>query len=114
MTISERIRLLRQERKWTQAELAERLGIHQKQVSAYERGVNLPSTDILIKLAEVFDVAPATTRSRLFRARQALRDRLVRYERLVQPESVGADDFERWVRSMHHSRAPAETPEQES
>jgi transcriptional regulator with XRE-family HTH domain len=25
-------------------------------VSAYERGVNLPSTDILIKLAEAFDV----------------------------------------------------------
>ena len=56
MTIAERIRLLRQERKWTQAELAERLGIHQKQVSAYEREVNLPSTDILIKLAEAFDV----------------------------------------------------------
>ena len=48
--------LLRQEHNWTQAELAERLGIHQKQVSAYERGVNLPSTDILIKLAGVFDV----------------------------------------------------------
>jgi transcriptional regulator with XRE-family HTH domain len=56
MTITERIRLLRQERKWTQAELAERLGIHQKQVSAYERGANLPSTDILIKLAGVFGV----------------------------------------------------------
>ena len=56
MTIAERIRLLRQERKWTQAELAERLGIHQKQVSAYERGVNLPSTEILIKLADIFDV----------------------------------------------------------
>lgn len=58
MTISERIRQLRQERKWTQAELAEQLGIHQKQVSAYERGVNLPSTEILIKLAEIFDVTP--------------------------------------------------------
>ncbi|PLX47443.1 MAG: transcriptional regulator [Desulfobulbaceae bacterium] len=56
MTISERIRQLRQEQHWTQAELAERLGIHQKQVSAYERGVNLPSTDILIRLAEAFDV----------------------------------------------------------
>lgn len=56
MTITERIKLLRQEHNWTQAELAERLGIHQKQVSAYERGVNLPSTDILIKLAGVFDV----------------------------------------------------------
>jgi len=56
MTISERIKKLRQERNWTQAELADKLGIHQKQISAYERSVNLPSTDILIKLAEAFDV----------------------------------------------------------
>jgi transcriptional regulator with XRE-family HTH domain len=40
----------------TQADLGKKLGVHQKQVSAYERGVNVPSTDILIKLAEVFDV----------------------------------------------------------
>jgi transcriptional regulator with XRE-family HTH domain len=32
------------------------MGIHQKQISAYERGVNLPSIDILVKLAESFDV----------------------------------------------------------
>lgn len=56
MTIAERIKKLRQERNWTQATLAEKMGIHQKQISAYERGVNLPSTDILIKLAESFDV----------------------------------------------------------
>lgn len=56
MAISDRIRALRQERQWSQAELGERLGVHQKQVSAYERGVNLPSTEVLIKLAEVFNV----------------------------------------------------------
>ena len=56
MAIAERIKKLRQERNWTQATLAEKMGIHQKQISAYERGVNLPSTDILIKLAESFDV----------------------------------------------------------
>lgn len=37
-------------------ELGEKLGVHQKQVSAYERGVNLPSTEVLIKLAEVFNI----------------------------------------------------------
>ena len=31
-------------------------GYPSEQISAYERRVNLPSTDILIKLAEVFDV----------------------------------------------------------
>jgi transcriptional regulator with XRE-family HTH domain len=56
MTIAERIKRLRQESNMTQADLGKKLGVHQKQVSAYERGVNVPSTDILIKLAEVFDV----------------------------------------------------------
>jgi len=56
MAISDRIRQLRQERQWTQVELAKKLGIHQKQVSAYERGANTPSTEILIRLAESFDV----------------------------------------------------------
>lgn len=56
MAIAERIKRLRQERNWTQAELGEKINVHQKQVSSYERGVNVPSTDILIKLAEVFNV----------------------------------------------------------
>jgi DNA phosphorothioation-dependent restriction protein DptG len=33
------------------------MGIHQKQVSAYERGRNVPLTDVLIKLADIFDVS---------------------------------------------------------
>ncbi|WP_036085068.1 helix-turn-helix domain-containing protein [Leptospira noguchii] len=57
MDIFGRIKKLRQERNWTQEELASRLGVQQKQVSAYERGVNFPSTEVLIKLAEVFDVS---------------------------------------------------------
>jgi transcriptional regulator with XRE-family HTH domain len=56
MAIGERIRQLRQERRWTQAELGQKIGVHQKQVSSYERGVNVPSTEVLIKMAEVFDV----------------------------------------------------------
>lgn len=57
MAINDRIRLLRQEKRWTQAELGQKVGIHQKQVSAYERGANVPSTEVLIKLAEVFNVS---------------------------------------------------------
>lgn len=56
MAIGERIKRLRQERDWTQADLGEAISIHQKQVSSYERGVNVPSTEILIKLAEIFNV----------------------------------------------------------
>jgi transcriptional regulator with XRE-family HTH domain len=32
------------------------MAIHQKQVSAYERGRHIPSTEVLIKLADIFDV----------------------------------------------------------
>lgn len=54
--IGDRVRQLRSERHWSQADLGEKIGVHQKQVSAYERGVNIPSTEVLIKLAETFDV----------------------------------------------------------
>lgn len=56
MPIHDKIKRLRQEKDWTQAELGEKVSIHQKQISSYERGVNIPSTEILIKLAEIFDV----------------------------------------------------------
>lgn len=57
MVIGDRIKQLRTERKWTQAELADRMGIRQKQISAYERGTNIPSAEVLIKMSEAFDVS---------------------------------------------------------
>jgi RNA polymerase sigma-70 factor (ECF subfamily) len=53
------------------------------------------------QLAEVFEFEPATTRSRLHRARQALR------ERLDEPagRALGDDDLDAWARSL---RAPAQ------
>ena len=57
MAIKDRIKQLRQEHNWSQTQLAQKMGIHQKQVSAYERGRNVPSTDVLIKLADIFDVS---------------------------------------------------------
>lgn len=56
MKIGERIRWLRQQRGWTQMELAERIGVLQKQISAYERGVHVPSTEILLQFGAVFSV----------------------------------------------------------
>jgi transcriptional regulator with XRE-family HTH domain len=57
MDIHQQIKRLRTERNWTQAQLAEKLGIRQKQISAYERSVTKPSTEILIRLADVLDVS---------------------------------------------------------
>lgn len=55
--IGKRIRSRRQELGLSQAELGSRLGIHQKQISSYERGVNLPSSEVMIRLAEVLGVS---------------------------------------------------------
>jgi transcriptional regulator with XRE-family HTH domain len=57
MAIKDRIKQLRQEKNWSQTHLAQKIDIHQKQISAYERGRNIPSTEVLIKFAEVFDVS---------------------------------------------------------
>lgn len=57
MAIKDRIKQLRQERNWSQAQLGNKMGIHQKQVSAYERGRNIPSTEVLMKIADIFDVS---------------------------------------------------------
>jgi transcriptional regulator with XRE-family HTH domain len=57
MTLGERIKRLRQERNWSQAQLAQRLNVHQKQVSGYERSVHVPSVEVLIRLAELLDVS---------------------------------------------------------
>jgi len=52
-----RIRELRLRRGWSQEVLAKKVGVRQKQISSYERGVNVPSGEILISLAKAFDVS---------------------------------------------------------
>lgn len=41
---------------WTQAELAERVGVTRKTINAVERGHFVPSTVLALKLAELFQV----------------------------------------------------------
>ena len=55
--LGRRIRELRQKMGWSQDNLAQRVGIRQKQISSYERGANVPSGDVLIALAKAFDVS---------------------------------------------------------
>lgn len=52
------------------------------------------------QLAEVFGVAEATTRSRLFRARQALRERLGLPASTPVPTPSGGQDFDAWARAL--------------
>jgi RNA polymerase sigma-70 factor (ECF subfamily) len=52
------------------------------------------------QLAEVFEIDPATTRSRLFRAREVLRERLAAISERVQPRGTEAESFDVWARSL--------------
>lgn len=47
-------------RDWTQAELAERVGVTRKSINAIERGHFVPSTVLALKLADLFDVSVET------------------------------------------------------
>ena len=57
MTLGERIKRLRQDRGWTQTQLSKKINVHQKQISGYERSVHAPSIELLIKVAELFNVS---------------------------------------------------------
>jgi len=50
----ERIRGLREDRDWTQQELADMLHINRRTYSAYENGVNALPLDILIAIARIY------------------------------------------------------------
>lgn len=51
-----RLKEVRQQHKMTQRQVAEMLGIPVRTYQNYERGVNDPDTDVLLELADYFDV----------------------------------------------------------
>lgn len=55
--IADKIKLLREGQRLTQAELAKRLGITRSGVNAWEMGISVPSTQYLVELATVFKVS---------------------------------------------------------
>ena len=50
-TLGNRLREAREAKAWTQAELAERIGVSRKTVNTVENAVFVPSTVIALKLA---------------------------------------------------------------
>ena len=57
MTIHEKLKTLRKEKKWSQAELAQKLNVHTAHISRLESPKYLPSIQVLKKIAEVFEVS---------------------------------------------------------
>jgi putative transcriptional regulator len=52
-----RLRLLRAERRWSQADLAERLEVSRQSVNAIETGKYDPSLPLAFRIAELFDLS---------------------------------------------------------
>jgi putative transcriptional regulator len=50
-----RLRVLRAERDWSQADLATRLGVSRQTVNAIETGRNDPSLALAFRIAKLFD-----------------------------------------------------------
>jgi putative transcriptional regulator len=53
--LTNRLREARAERGWTQADLAERVGVTRKTVNTVENGVFVPSTTLALKLARALE-----------------------------------------------------------
>lgn len=69
--LGKRIRSLRTTRKWTQQELGERADINYKFLGEIERGLQNPSFQILVKIADGLDIELPE----LFRLEQEITDR---------------------------------------
>jgi putative transcriptional regulator len=53
--VKNRIRVLRAERRWSQAELGERVGVSRQAINAVETSKHDPSLSLAFKIAEAFD-----------------------------------------------------------
>ena len=56
MTVGENIVRLRTARRWSQEELANRLGVSRQSVSKWETGASIPELDRLIELGDLFGI----------------------------------------------------------
>jgi len=55
--VSEKIKALREEMGYTQAELSRLLGITRSSVNAWELGISVPSTQYIVELSQIFKVS---------------------------------------------------------
>lgn len=58
-TVGKNVRRLREEKGWSQEELAHRTGLHRTYISGIERGVRNPTVKIVAKIAKLLEVEPS-------------------------------------------------------
>lgn len=57
MALGERIRQLRSEQRWSQAELGDKVGVDSQRISRYENERITPTVDVVVRIAEAFNVS---------------------------------------------------------
>lgn len=57
MAFGDKIKALRKEKGWTQDDLSQKIGGDARQISRYENGKFMPSAEVIIKIAQVFDAS---------------------------------------------------------
>lgn len=57
VNMGEKLKSLRIEKKLTQKQVADRIGLAISAVSSYESGTRYPSYDVLVKLARIFHIS---------------------------------------------------------
>lgn len=82
MKFCERLRCLREERGYTQQNLAETLHVTKTSISHYELGISMPSVDVIIQMAEIFSVSLDYLLCRT--------DCNISYNKLIKPYCKGA------------------------
>ena len=92
--VGRKIRQLRRQRKLTQVELAERIGIHQSDLSRMEQGEYKVGLDTLLKILQTFDLSMGDFFEEGNRA-QSMFDKLKTLSIAAQKEVESFIDFKR-------------------
>ena len=112
MSLAKKIVQLRKERNLTQKELASIVGVHFSHMSRYERGISLPSIDVVKKLAQMFhvsadyllfDESQATVRAQV--ADQELLQQFERISHMSEREKAAVKTILEAVILKHHLEA---------
>ena len=56
-TLGDKVKKMREQQGWTQADLARRLELTRASVNAWEMGISIPSTRYIVELARLFHVS---------------------------------------------------------
>ncbi len=92
LPLGERLKQLRQEHGWSQADLAAKIGTDPGQISRYENGKMTPSPEAVVRLAEILDVTTdyllidSSPRRALHAPEDVLGDRLNTVSELTEDE----------------------------